>query len=80
MLGVDPAVARRKAELLSRLDTVQVGVGLILAAIDLHRLHRLPFWDALIVRSALDAGCTVLYTEDLAANRRIEDLRIVNPF
>ena len=79
-LGVDPALARRKVELFSRLDTVQVGTSLILAAIDLHRLHRLSFWDALVVRAALDAGCAVLYTEDLAADQRIEGLRIVNPF
>lgn len=79
-LGVDPAVARRKVELFSRLDTVQVGTGLILAAIDLHRLHRLSFWDALIVRAALDGGCSILYTEDLGSDQRIEGLRIFNPF
>jgi predicted nucleic acid-binding protein len=79
-LGVDPALARRKVELFSRLDTVQVATSLILAAIDLHRLHKLSFWDALIVRAALDAGCTVLHTEDLGSDQRIEGLRIVNPF
>ena len=47
---------------------------------NLGRLHRLSFWDALVVRAALDAGCAVLYTEDLAADQRIEGLRIVNPF
>lgn len=79
-LGVDAAVARRKVELFARLDTVQVGVDLVLSAIDLHRLHGISFWDALIVRAALDGGCTVLLSEDLHPGQRIEGLRIENPF
>lgn len=56
------------------------GVPDVLAAIDLHRLHGTNFWDALIVRSAQQAGCKVLFTEDLQAAREIDGLQIVNPF
>jgi predicted nucleic acid-binding protein len=49
--------ARRYVEMLTRLDVVLVRPELILAAIDLHRLHRLAFWDALIIKSASAAGC-----------------------
>ena len=52
----------------------------ILAAIDLHRLHKLSFWDALVVRAAQQAGCTVLYSEDMQNARQVDGLRIVNPF
>ena len=38
------------------------------------------FHDALIVASALDAGCETLLTEDLQAGRRVNGLTIVNPF
>lgn len=79
-LGVDAALARRKVQLFARLDTVQIGVDLVLGAIDLHRLDGLSFWDALIVRAAQQGGCTVLVSEDLHAGQRIEGLRIVNPF
>ncbi len=79
-LGVDAALARRKVELFARLDTVQVSVELVLSGIDLHRLHAISFWDALIVRAALDAGCTVLLSEDMQAGQRIAGLRIANPF
>jgi predicted nucleic acid-binding protein len=75
-LGVDPQTARRKAEL----DVVTPEVPDILAAIDLHRLHRFSFWDALILRSAKLGGCAVLFSEDFQDERRIEGLRIVNPF
>lgn len=59
---------------------MQIGVDLILKAIDLHRLNAISFWDALIVRAALDGGCSVLFSEDLHAGQRIEGLRVVNPF
>jgi predicted nucleic acid-binding protein len=52
----------------------------ILAAIDLHRLHGFSFWDSLILRSAKQSGCSVLLTEDLQPQRKIDGLRIVNPF
>jgi predicted nucleic acid-binding protein len=79
-LGVDPAVARRKVELLGEIDLVEIDLGLILAAIDLHRLHAFSFWDALVVRAAVVAGCQTLWTEDLQHGQVIEGLRIENPF
>ena len=39
------------------------------------------FYDSLIVASALGAGCTVLYTEDLQSDQRIDHTLLVrNPF
>lgn len=79
-LGLDAALARRKTELFGRLQLVPIGLDHILAAIDLHRLHALSFWDALIVRAALAAGCTRLYSEDLQDGWRLDGLEVVNPF
>jgi predicted nucleic acid-binding protein len=79
-LGTEPAVARRKLQLFATLDVVQVDTDLILAAVDLHRLHSLSFWDALILSAAGRAGCEILLTEDLQAGRAISGLRIVDPF
>lgn len=79
-LGVDAAIARRKVELLATLEVVQVRVELIVGAIDLHRLHRLSFWDALVVKCAAAAGCSRLLTEDLQHGQVIEGVRIDNPF
>ena len=43
--------------------------------------YRLSFYDALIVAVALQAGCTMLYTEDLQHGRIIDNtLTVVNPF
>jgi predicted nucleic acid-binding protein len=79
-LGISADGARQRIELLSRLDVVILGVEDVLAAIDLHRLHQFSTWDALVIRAALNAGCRVLYSEDLQDGRRIDGLEIVNPF
>lgn len=79
-LGVAPEIARRKVELLARLDVVTIEPSLILDAIDLHRLHPISFWDALIVQSAVASGCRRLLTEDLQSGRNIAGVQIENPF
>jgi predicted nucleic acid-binding protein len=42
--------------------------------------HGISFYDALIVASAIEAGCNILYSEDMQHGRRIGGLAIVNPF
>jgi len=79
-LQLDVAIARRKVELLAEFDIAVPEVADILAAIDLHRLHGFSFWDALILRSAKMAGCSVLYSEDLQTQRDVDGVRILNPF
>jgi predicted nucleic acid-binding protein len=79
-LGLAAVEARRRIEIFSNLDVVKLDVDDVLAAIDLHRLHDLSIWDALIVRAALMSGCRTLYTEDLQHGRRFEGLVIVDPF
>jgi predicted nucleic acid-binding protein len=79
-LHVEPAIARRKVELLAEFQAAAPEVSDILAAIDLHRLHNLSFWDALVVRSAKQSGCTVLFSEDMQHTRDLDGLQIVNPF
>ena len=42
--------------------------------------HRLSLYNALIVASAIEAGCNVLYSEDMQHGRTIGGLAIANPF
>ena len=79
-LKVDARIARRKVELLAEFDVAAPELADILAAIDLHRLHGFSFWDALVLRSANQAGCTVLFSEDFQHEHETEGLRILNPF
>lgn len=79
-LHVDPRIARRKVELLAEFDVATPEVVDVLAAIDLHRLHGFSFWDALVLRSAQQAGCRVLFSEDFQDGRKIDGIQVVNPF
>jgi len=79
-LHVESSIARRKVELLAEFYVAVPDVSDILAAIDLHRLHNLSFWDALVVRSAKQSGCAVLFSEDMQHTRAIDGLQVVNPF
>jgi predicted nucleic acid-binding protein len=79
-LGLPPEIARSRVEAMGRLEVVTLTTADVLAAIDLHRLHVLSIWDALIVRAALISGCRTLYSEDLQQGRRFDALEIVNPF
>ena len=49
-------------------------------AVVLARDHKLPFYDALIVGAAEDAGCAVLCSEDLQHGQKFGNLKIDNPF
>ena len=79
-LKVDVTVARRRVELFSRFELVLPDPAMVLAAIDLHRLNRLSFWDSMVVDAARVSGCSILYSEDLNAGQTIAGVKIVNPF
>lgn len=53
----------------------------IAKALDMSLQLKFPYWDSLIVASALEAGCEILYTEDLQHGQVIENrLTVKNPF
>jgi predicted nucleic acid-binding protein len=49
-------------------------------ALHLHAQSRLSWYDALIVSSALQARCDLLFTEDLQHGQRFGTLQVRNPF
>ena len=52
----------------------------IAQALRLHERYRYSWWDSLILAAALEARCTVLYSEDMQHGQEVEGLRIENPF
>lgn len=79
-LGVAATTARAKVELLGAFSSAPVDIDDVLAAIDLHQLHQISFWDGLIIRSAQQARCARIYSEDLQHGRRFDGVEVVNPF
>ena len=49
-------------------------------AVVLARDNRLSFYDALIVAAAADAGCRLVFSEDLQHGRKFGAVAIENPF
>ena len=78
-----PLPATRAVEALDALCAFPVrglAPALVRSAARRSASSQVSYWDALIIESALDAGATVLLTEDLQHGQRFEALRVVNPF
>jgi predicted nucleic acid-binding protein len=74
-------IAEAVSDVLTMVDPpVALTLNLHAAARALAEDHRLSFYDALIVASAIEAGCDILYSEDMQHGRTIGGLAIVNPF
>jgi predicted nucleic acid-binding protein len=52
----------------------------VLAAIGIHQRTGASFWDAMILRSAKELGCQILYSEDLNAGQDYAGVEVRNPF
>ena len=79
-LKLTPEAAQRKVETIARSRVVRFDSNDVVAAIELHRLAQISFWDALIVHAARSAGVSVLYSEDLQAGAVVAGVRIINLF
>ena len=79
-LAMPAEKAQRKVEIMAAGRVVRFEARDVPAAIELHRLARISFWDALIVQAARVGGAKVLYSEDMQHGSTIGGVRVVNPF
>lgn len=84
-LGVPAEVAQQKVENMARMRVVRFETSDIVSAIEIHRLHSISFWDAMIIHAARVGGASILYSEDLQHGRVWAgaaggSVTIVNPF
>lgn len=76
-----PAEARRKVEDFSILvPVVEYGMRHILRAAGEVEAGRFAFWDAVMLASAEEAGCTICLSEDMADGARLGGIVVKNPF
>lgn len=54
--------------------------ALFVSALQVYAQCHLSWYDSLIVAAAQEANCSILYSEDMQHGRRIDDLRIEDPF
>jgi len=65
---------------LSDLEFIAPSFQTTIDALRIMERWQLSFWDSLLFAAAKDAGCEILYTEDLSHRQVIEGIRIINPF
>lgn len=75
-----PEAARARVRNLGRWTLVSPGLADVLAPVDLSQSASISFWDALIVRAALQTRAITLWTEDLQDGWTVQGLQIRNPF
>jgi len=68
-------------ELISNNPILKNNEQTILKAAKVAANYKFSFYDSLIISSALECNCSILYSEDMNANQVIDDkLTIINPF
>ena len=79
-LRLPPALIRERLAFYSRFEIVSASPDLMAGALDLHVLHGLSFYDALVLQAAIAGGCQQLLSEDMQHGATFGGVRIVNPF
>lgn len=79
-LRLPPALIRERLDFYRRFDLVAGTPEYMIGALDLHVLHSLLFYDALILQAAIVSGCQRLLSEDMQHGATLGGVRIVNPF
>jgi len=65
---------------LSLLWEVYPNQNLFHEALGIAEKWKYSFYDSLIIASALEASCNILYSDDLQHKQKIYSLQIINPF
>ena len=60
--------------------SVESSLALYSTGLEIQSRWQLSWYDSLIVAAASQAGCSVIYTEDLQHGAKINGIRIENPF
>lgn len=64
----------------NRYEVINFAKETFLLACNIRDSYNISYYDSLIVSTALNAKCTVLYSEDMQHGLKIDDLVILNPF
>jgi predicted nucleic acid-binding protein len=77
-LSLEIAVGLVRAWL--RFTVQEITLPVMVGALEIKAIYRLPHWDAAIVAAARALGCRELLSEDMSHGREIDSITITNPF
>jgi predicted nucleic acid-binding protein len=72
--------ARVATDLMAVFQTIPASAAAIRTALTSASAGRASYWDALLVATAAEAGCTSILTEDLGDGSIVHGVRVINPF
>ena len=75
-----PEIAESALRRLLGYPVIQVAPDAVLSAARNSREHRLSFWDALIMQTAKEGGCSKLLSEDLQDGFQLGGVTVENPY
>jgi len=80
--GIDDNKIRQKiSQIIDVVWIVSLTLDTVIKSWEIKERYKFSYWDSLIIASALESGCSILYTEDMQNGQVIEGrLKIVNPF
>jgi len=64
----------------NRYPILDINIPIIRQASILRTAYRLSYWDSIILATAQDAGCSIVYSEDMQDGLKIGLMTIRNPF
>lgn len=77
----DEEIQESTKQLVNFLEVVAVSKNIVMRSYSIKNKYHYSYWDSLIIASALQNNCTVLISEDMQHNQKIENqLSIINPF
>jgi len=68
-------------EIIGQVNVISLNLETVENCLKIKEKYRFSWWDSLVLSSALEGNCSILYSEDLQHEQVIEDsLKIINPF
>ena len=67
-------------EFIETLTIVPAELADFAAARELHRIHGVQTFDAMLLATSIRAGCQIFLSEDMQHQRRFGEMTVINPF
>jgi predicted nucleic acid-binding protein len=64
----------------SRYAIIVISEKIFLKACEVRKNYNISYYDSLILASAIESECDILYSEDMQHRQKVENLIIINPF
>jgi predicted nucleic acid-binding protein len=72
--------AARAAQLIAGFEIFGYSVHAVRAALEEAPRGRFSYWDSVLLASAAEAGCTTIFSEEMADGARFGSIAVANPF